>query len=79
VAIGSGWVCFEIRRVSVGVMGFKTAPTFSGLAAAAEFTVNTDIPTFNVDLRFSIATRTTAAKGLEVDFVQLIIPGMSRG
>jgi len=78
VAVGTGWVAFQIQRTSASNVAFKTATTLGGLSAATALNITTQIPTVNLRPAFFVESRTAATRSIAIDFADLRLTGLTR-
>ena len=78
LAVGTGWVVAQIRRIDAGTIGFKIAATATALSTATELTIPSNIPTDLLVPAFMVRNTTATAREMAVDFYDLHITGLSR-
>jgi hypothetical protein len=80
-AVGSvtgAWVAVAIRRVNGSAIGFRAAATIAGLAAAAEQTVSSNVPTASLFPAFYMRNESAVARSADVDLVDHLVVGLER-
>ena len=78
LAVNTGWVVAQIRRIDTTTIGFKIAATVAALSTATEFTITSNIPPGLLIPAFMVKNTTTTAREMAVDFYDLRITGLSR-
>lgn len=78
--VDTNWIAFQIRRVDSSTIGFKSASTLAGLVGASEGTVSGNLPSGSLALFpfVSIVTNTAAQRGIQIDFFDVKIEGLTR-
>jgi hypothetical protein len=75
-SVTTSQVAFQIRLVSSGTIGFKTASTVAGLASASEVTVTSNCPSVAATFSFSTLNSAAANKTLFATFWDDAITGL---
>ena len=78
VAVGTGWIAFQIQRTSASNIAFRTATTLGGLAGATVFNITTNIPTVNIRPAFFVESTAAVVRAMAIDYADLRITGMTR-
>lgn len=70
-------IAFQIRLVSAGVIGFKTASTVAGLTGASEVTItNAQCESIPMTVSYGVQTQTTVSKSLGVMWYDMQVTGL---